>query len=57
MHILTRPNPDGTVTLLLRGTLTAACVADVEGAVAQQLRTRVVLDLSKVGLVDRPTLQ
>ena len=45
--------------LLLAGTLNATCVADVDRALesAKLHRRPVVLDLSKVRLVDRPTLE
>lgn len=49
----------GLVTLQLAGTLDMACVADVDHALASAHRShqRVVLDLGKVRLIDRPTLQ
>ena len=59
MQIPTRLDPTGAVILLLAGTLNATCVPDVDRALASaKLRHRpVVLDLSKVRLVDRPTLE
>jgi anti-anti-sigma regulatory factor len=54
-----RWDPDHTMRLHLAGTLDATCVADVERALesARQMRTPVVLDLGRVRLIDRPTLQ
>jgi anti-anti-sigma regulatory factor len=59
VQIPIRFDPAGAVILLLAGTLTAACVPDVDRALAsaKQARRAVVLDLSKVRLVDRPTLE
>jgi anti-anti-sigma regulatory factor len=59
MQIPTRLDSTGAVILLLTGTLNATCVPDVDRALAsaKQLRRPVVLDLSKVRLVDRPTLE
>lgn len=59
MRIPLRLDPDQTVTLLVSGTLNTACVADVERALAlgRELHRHVVVDLSKVRLIDRPTLQ
>lgn len=59
MQIPIRFDSTGAVILLLAGTLTAACVPDVDRALAsaKQARRPVVLDLSKVRLVDRPTLE
>ena len=54
-----RFDPAGAVTLLLAGTLNAACLADVDRALesARQHHRPVLLDLSRVRLIDRPTLQ
>ncbi len=59
MQIPIRFDSTGAVILLLAGTLTATCVPDVDRALAsaKQARRPVVLDLSKVRLVDRPTLE
>lgn len=59
MHIVTQVEPSGAVTLVVRGTLNASCVADVDRAVAQArlLDQPLFLDLSGVRLIDRPTLQ
>ena len=59
MWILTRVDPDDTVTLLLSGTFNIAGVADFERALqqAQQLQKHVALDLSRVRFIDRPALQ
>ena len=59
MRIPIRLDPGGTLTLLLSGTLNIACVADFERALdlGRQLHKQVVVDLSKVRLIDRPTLQ
>lgn len=59
MHIPTRLDPTGAVILLLAGTLNITCVPDVDRALAsaKQLHRPVVLDLSKVRFVDRPTLE
>lgn len=50
---------DGTLTIFLAGTLDAACVADVDRALesARHLQRSVILDLSRVRLIDRPTTQ
>jgi anti-anti-sigma regulatory factor len=47
------------ITLLLTGTLNAACVADVEAALdaAHRLRAPVAFDFSRVRLIDRPMLR
>jgi ABC-type transporter Mla MlaB component len=59
MQIPTRFDPTGAVILLLAGTLNATCVPDLDRALAsaKQLRRSVALDLSRVRLVDRPTLE
>jgi anti-anti-sigma regulatory factor len=59
VQIPIRCDSTGAVILLLAGTLTAACVPDVDRALAaaRHARRPVVLDLSKVRLVDRPTLE
>jgi anti-anti-sigma regulatory factor len=59
MHIMTQVEPTGAVTLVVRGTLNAACVPDVDRAVeqARRLEQPLFLDLSGVRLIDRPTLQ
>ena len=58
MRIQTRID-ETAVTLFVAGTLTAAVVADFDRAVgnARRLRRPVVLDLSNVRLIDRPTLK
>jgi anti-anti-sigma regulatory factor len=47
------------MTVHLAGTLNATCVPDVERALesARRSHTSVVLDLGKVRLIDRPTMQ
>lgn len=47
------------VTLCVAGTLTSSAVADFERALedARQLHRPIVLDLSRVKLIDRPTLR
>jgi len=59
MHILTRIEPAGSVTLLVRGTIDGASVADVDQAfvAARRLEKPVCLDLAEVALIDRPSLQ
>ena len=59
MTVHPRLDADGTLTVFLAGTLDAGCVADVDRALesARRLRTPVVLDLSRVRLIDRPTTQ
>ena len=59
MQIPVRFDSMGGVILLLAGTLTSACVPDVDRALASARETRrpVILDLAKVRLVDRPTLE
>jgi len=58
MRIQTRID-DAAVTLLVAGTFTAAAVADFERALdeARRLQRPIVLDLSSVSLIDRPTLK
>ena len=58
MRIQTRVY-DAAVTLMVAGTLDISTVADVDRALddARRFRRRVVLDLSKVDLIDRPTLK
>jgi anti-anti-sigma regulatory factor len=58
MRIQTRID-DAAVTLLVTGTFTAAAVADFERALdeARRLQRPIVLDLSSVRLIDRPTLK
>jgi anti-anti-sigma regulatory factor len=50
---------DSAVTLSVVGTLTAAVVADFERALddARRLHRPIVLDLTNVRLIDRPTLK
>jgi anti-anti-sigma regulatory factor len=59
MQIVTRVEPTGVVTLVLGGTFNASSVADFDRALhtAKQLNQPVVLDLTNVKLIDRPTLQ
>jgi anti-anti-sigma regulatory factor len=59
MRIPVRFDPAGAVTLLLAGTLNATCLPDFDRALesARLQRRPVVLDMSKVRLIDRPTLQ
>jgi len=58
MRIQTRID-ETAVTLFVAGTLTATVVADFDRAVgdARKLERPVVLDLSNVRLIDRPTLK
>jgi anti-anti-sigma regulatory factor len=58
MRIETRID-DSAVTLLVAGMLTASAVADFERALddARRLQRPIVLDLSCVSLIDRPTLK
>lgn len=58
MRIETRVEASA-VTLLVAGTLTASAVADFERALdeARRLQLPVVLDLTSVRLIDRPTLK
>ena len=59
MRIETRIEPTGVVTLAVGGTLNAAVIADLERAIdgARRLHQPIVLDLSEVALIDRPTLE
>jgi anti-anti-sigma regulatory factor len=59
MRIMTRIEPTGAVTLLVAGTFNAVGVADFDRALedAHRLHQPVVLDLSAVRLIDRPTLK
>jgi anti-anti-sigma regulatory factor len=59
MRIMTRIEPTGAVTLAVAGTFNAVGVADFDRALedARQLHQPVVLDLSEVRLIDRPTLE
>jgi len=47
------------ITLAVGGTLNAAAIADLDRAIdgARQLQQPIVLDLSEVALIDRPTLK
>ena len=58
MRIETRVE-DSAVTLLVVGTLTASAVADFKRALdeARRLQLPIVLDLTYVRLIDRPTLK
>jgi hypothetical protein len=59
MPVSIHVNCDGLMTLQLAGTLHMGCVADVDQAVAsaRQAHQAIVLDLGRVRLIDRPTLQ
>jgi anti-anti-sigma regulatory factor len=59
MEIMTRVETTGAVTVVVHGTLNAASVADFDRALerARHLDESVILDLSDVKLIDRPTLQ
>jgi len=59
MHIQTTIEPSGAVMLMLAGTFNGASVADFERALdlAHQLEQPVFLDLTRITLIDRPTLQ
>jgi len=58
LRIQTRVD-EAAVTLSVAGTLTATVVADFERALddARKFRRTVILDLSHVKLIDRPTLK
>jgi anti-anti-sigma regulatory factor len=59
MHIQTRVEATGEVTVVVHGTLNLRSVADFDRALgwARRLHEPVVLDLSDVKLIDRPTLK
>lgn len=59
MRIMTCIEPTGAVTLVVAGMFNAVGVADFDRALedARRLHQPVVLDLSDVRLIDRPTLQ
>jgi anti-anti-sigma regulatory factor len=59
MHIHTNIEPSGAVTLSIGGTFNAAGVADFELALdaARRLAQPVFLDLTRITLIDRPTLK
>jgi len=59
MAVRPRFDADGTLTVFLAGTLDIGCVADVDRALesARRLHRPIVIDLSKVRLIDRPTMQ
>jgi hypothetical protein len=59
MQIQTRVEATGAVTLVIAGMLSARSVADFDRALeyARRLEQPVVLDLSLVQLIDRPTLK
>ncbi len=59
MRVSTVVDPIGTVTLVVAGTLSAECVADFDFALACARRegSDVAIDLSRVRLIDRPTLE
>jgi hypothetical protein len=59
MYIQTTIEPSGAVMLMLAGTFNGAGVADFERALdlAHQLEQPVFLDLTRITLIDRPTLQ
>ena len=59
MHIQTSIEPSGAVTLAIAGTFNGAGVADFERALdaARRLEQPLFLDLSRITLIDRPTLR
>jgi len=59
MQIQTSVEPSGAVTLMLAGTFNGAGVADFERALdmARGLEQPVFLDLTRITLIDRPTLR
>ena len=59
MHIQTSIEPSGAVTLAIAGTFNCAGVADFERALdaARRLEQPLFLDLSRITLIDRPTLR
>jgi anti-anti-sigma regulatory factor len=59
MSVRPRFDADGTVTVFLAGTLDAGCIADIDRALesARRLNRPIVIDLGKVRLIDRPTMQ
>jgi anti-anti-sigma regulatory factor len=59
MRVWTRIDSNGTVTLVAEGTLNSAVVSDFERALEQlrQHEAPVVLDLTDMKLIDRPTLK
>lgn len=59
MRLSTVIDPAGTVTLVVGGTLNAECVADFDRALeyARGQGEHVAVDMARVRLIDRPTLQ
>jgi len=59
MAVQPRLDQDGTLTVFLAGRLDASCVADVDRALesSRRLQQWVLLELSRVRLIDRPTTQ
>jgi anti-anti-sigma regulatory factor len=59
VYIQTTIEPSGAVMLMLAGTFNGASVADFERALdlAHQLEQPVFLDLTRITLIDRPTLR
>jgi hypothetical protein len=59
MKIATHLDPSGTMTLTLAGKCSGGCIGELRRAIerARRMHRRVVIDLSEVTLIDRPSLQ
>lgn len=59
LRIATRHDPAGQVTLAIAGKCNGGCLGELRRAIqkARRMQRQIVIDMSEVTLVDRPSLQ
>jgi anti-anti-sigma regulatory factor len=59
LRIATRQDPAGPVTLAIAGKCNGGCLGELRRAIqkARRMQRQIVIDMSEVTLVDRPSLQ
>ena len=59
VKIATRLDPSGALTLVLAGKCNGGCLGELRRAIdkARRMQRKIVIDMSEVTLVDRPSLQ
>ncbi len=59
LRIATRQDPAGAVTLAITGKCNGGCLGELRRAIqkVKRMQRQIVIDMSEVTLVDRPSLQ